>query len=152
MSGATARHTMAPYTKAAKAVTILVAVLAAGHLRAQSARPPAPVPTPQSLLSIVHAQIAVLDPAEQADVLYDLAIAATGVDSRTSAQWAIEMYDVATNRMTGTQKWQQMNRAASSQACSRGAPEPAPLRGTYLMPHSHFHAAHITRLPRTNCS
>jgi hypothetical protein len=45
-------------------------------------------------------------------LLYDLAIAATGVDSALSAEWSLEMYDLATKDAPHEQPWQQMNQAA----------------------------------------
>jgi hypothetical protein len=66
------------------------------------------VPSPDVLLSIVHDQAAKVAVSERVDLLYELAIAATGVSRKTSADWSMEMYDLATNGMSG----EPMNRAA----------------------------------------
>jgi hypothetical protein len=73
----------------------------------------AAAPTPEMLLANVHAQLGQLTPSGQCNVLYELAIAATGLNAKTSADWALEMYDVATHRLPDGQGSEQMNRAAN---------------------------------------
>jgi hypothetical protein len=70
------------------------------------------LPNPDALLHEIHAESQNLTPAERVEVLHQLSIAATAMDPKISAAWAIEMYDLATARLTGAQKWGQMNRAA----------------------------------------
>ena len=70
------------------------------------------VPSPEALLSMVHEQSKQLEPIERAEVLNELSIAATGVNRKASGEWAVEMYDLATNRMNRPEKWEQMTCAA----------------------------------------
>jgi hypothetical protein len=66
---------------------------------------------PESLLADLHTQSREQPPHDRLMLLWELAIAATGVDAATSAAWAIEMYDVAAHAPHYL-RWQQMNQAA----------------------------------------
>ncbi|HEV2446617.1 MAG TPA: hypothetical protein VGS58_11865 [Candidatus Sulfopaludibacter sp.] len=63
---------------------------------------------PESLLLNLHREIQQQLAQDRLMLLWDLAIAATGVDPALSAEWSLEMYDLATNAPHGL-PWQQMN-------------------------------------------
>jgi hypothetical protein len=56
--------------------------------------------SPEALLFAIHDQASTLPPGDRVDLLYQLSISATGVNAGLSARWAIEMYDLATTRMS----------------------------------------------------
>jgi hypothetical protein len=68
--------------------------------------------SPEALLQDLHTQSRELPAHDRLILLWDLALAATGVDSAASGAWALEMFDVA-ERAPREVPWQQMNRAAA---------------------------------------
>ncbi|HEV3201298.1 MAG TPA: hypothetical protein VGZ73_25535 [Bryobacteraceae bacterium] len=65
----------------------------------------------EALLTNVHREAQEQSVHDRLMLLYDLAIAATGVDAALSARWSLEMYDLARDAPY-EQPWQQMNQAA----------------------------------------
>ena len=66
---------------------------------------------PEGLLEDLHRESREQPPHDRLMLLWDLAIAATGVNAGTSAEWALEMYELAGN-VPHDAVWQQMNQAA----------------------------------------
>jgi hypothetical protein len=73
-------------------------------LRAQTIKP-------ELLIRDLHREAQQLPVRDRLGVLYDLAIAETGVDPARSAAWALEMFELAGNTPQDV-RWQQVNRAA----------------------------------------
>jgi hypothetical protein len=67
--------------------------------------------TAETLIGNLHREAQEQPVHDRLILLYDLAIAATGVDSALSAKWSLEMYDLARDA-PHEQSWQQMNQAA----------------------------------------
>ncbi len=63
---------------------------------------------PETLLRDLHREAQQQPAQDRLMLLWDLAIAATGVDHALSADWSMEMYDLATNAPHDL-PWQQMN-------------------------------------------